>query len=501
MDRSPVAGSCPVSGPPTSRSRPPTSRPPTSQPSTSGHVVLPQADGAAYGSLRSRPTPRAERYALGRALREQVPRSALARWSPAPDRRGVLEQVQDAHQGRLDHLVPVRTGRMVASPYGFLRGAAAVMAEDFASLPATGITPVISGDAHLGNVGFYGSPSRSLVLDLNDFDEAHPGAWEWDLRRLTASTWVAGRHNGFSEDHCGRAVASAVAAYREHVRDLADQPLFERSFQELDVEALDSTASDDSLRKELARSAKRAAKRTSDRALPRLTEGVGGDRRITLDPPLVTAPEPDDADLLPAALDAYLATLAPHWARVLGGYTLVDVAHKAVGVGSVGLRAYVALLEGSQPDDVVLLQLKQARRSVVAPFVHGDSAWHAHQGQRVVEYQQALQTVSDPLLGWTSVGERQYYVRQFRNMKGTVALDGIDAGALADYAGICGRLLAKGHARTSGASMIAGYLGRSDAVDEALRHFARAYADQTERDHAALVEAVARGELPVERGV
>ena len=215
------------------------------------------------------------------------------------------------------------------------------------------------------------------------------------------------------------------------------------------------------------------------------------------EPPLITRPEPEDAELLAAALDDYLrhaaAALGPH---PVGGYTLVDLAHKVVGVGSVGLRAYVALLEGSSPDDVLFLQLKQARRSVVARYVHGESAWHAHQGQRVVEYQQALQTVSDPLLGWTTVGEHQYYVRQFRDMKGAITVDGIDAAALADYAGVCGYLLAKGHARTSGASMIAGYVGSSDKVDEALCRFARAYADQTERDHAALLAAVARGVLP-----
>jgi uncharacterized protein (DUF2252 family) len=190
---------------------------------------------------------------------------------------------------------------------------------------------------------------------------------------------------------------------------------------------------------------------------------------------------------------------------VLGGYTLVDLAHKVVGVGSVGLRAYVALCEGSSPDDVVFLQIKQARRSVVARFVHGDSAWHAHQGQRVVEYQQALQTVSDPLLGWTSMHsrdtERQYYVRQFRDMKGAITIEGIDAAALADYAGICGYLLARGHARTSGASMIAGYLGGSDQADHAFSDFARAYADQTERDHQALRAAVDRGLLPCENGI
>jgi len=470
------------------------------------HVVLPQSDTSAYASLRERSVPRTERYARGRALREQVPRSSLARWAPAtnatnaPGRRDVVAQVREAHQGRLDRLVPVRTARMAASPYGFLRGTAAVMAEDFATLPATGIAPVICGDAHVGNIGFYGSPSRDLVLDLNDFDEAHPGAWEWDLRRLAASIWVAGRGSSMREDQCEDAARSAVAAYRHHLWDLSARPLLERSFESLDLDRLRVTASDAGLLEEIERSAARAQRRTSDRALPRFTEQRDGARRIVEEPPLITRPEPEDAELLADALDAYLRTLAPHWARVLGGYTLVDVAHKVVGVGSVGLRAYVALLEGSDEDDVVFLQLKEARRSVIAPFVHGGSAWHAHQGQRVVEYQQALQTVSDPLLGWTTVGDHQYYVRQFRNMKGSVVLDDIDAAALADYAGVCGRLLAKGHARTSGASMIAGYLGRSDHADTALAAFARAYADQTERDHATLVAAVRRGELAAEGG-
>ncbi|HEY5852563.1 MAG TPA: DUF2252 family protein, partial [Aldersonia sp.] len=205
-----------------------------------------------------------------------------------------------------------------------------------------------------------------------------------------------------------------------------------------------------------------------------------------------------EAHLVAHALDEYLDTRSSHWRRVLGGYTLLDVAHKVVGVGSVGLRAYVALLEGSSAEDVVFLQLKQARRSVLAQYVHGESAWHAHQGQRVVEYQQALQTVSDPLLGWATVDGRQYYVRQFRNMKGTIPLDTMDADTLTDYAGVVGALLAKGHARTSGSSMIAGYIGRSDRVADALCTFARRYADQTEADHAALVAAVDRGLLPVE---
>jgi uncharacterized protein (DUF2252 family) len=464
------------------------------------HTVLADADGTPYSSLRQRPMARSERYAIGKALRKRVPRSSLADWHPPADRPDPIRLIQESHEGRVDGLVPVRVGRMIASPYGFLRGTAVVMAEDVARLPATGITPVVCGDAHLGNFGFYASPERDLVIDLNDFDEAHPGSWEWDLRRLVASIWVAGRQNGASEDECAAAVAQCVAAYRDEVRYLADQPLLSRSYQRLDVDRL-AKESPKTLRTEVERAAKRARQRTSDRAVPRFTRQVEGRRRIVEEPPLITRVTDADAEQIAAALDAYLITLASHWRRVLGGYTIVDIAHKVVGVGSVGLRAYVALLEGSSADDVVFLQLKQARRSVLARHVHGESAWHAHQGQRVVEYQQALQTVSDPLLGWTTVGERQYYVRQFRNMKGAVALDAIDAEALADYAGVLGHLLAKGHARTSGASMIAGYLGRSDRVDEALCRFARAYADQTEADHAALVKAVDRGLLPVERGV
>jgi uncharacterized protein (DUF2252 family) len=438
---------------------------------------------------------------MGKELRRQVPRRSLGEWSARSDRPDPVQLIIESHDGRLDWLIPVRVGRMAATPYGFLRGAAIVMAEDVARLPSTGITPVICGDAHLGNFGFYASPEQDLVIDLNDFDEAHPGAWEWDLRRLVASIWVAGRQNGASEPQCEAAVLRCVAGYRDEVRDLASTPLLARSYQRLDVDHLQRSAADESLRAEIKRAAARARRGTSDRALPRFTSQRDGKRHIVEDPPLVTRVNYAEADQIARGLDEYLGTLAPHWRRALGGYTLIDIAHKVVGVGSVGLRAYVALLEGSSPDDVVFLQLKQARRSVLARHVHGESAWHAHQGQRVVEYQQALQTVSDPLLGWTTVGEHQYYVRQFRNMKGTVALDSIDGAALADYAGITGHLLAKGHARTSGASMIVGYAGSSDHLDVAVARFARRYADQTEADHAALVKAAKRGVVPIEHGL
>jgi uncharacterized protein (DUF2252 family) len=421
----------------------------------------------------------------------------MAYWTPPAGRADPVQQVIAQNTGRTDWLIPIRIGRMVASPYAFLRGSANIMADDFAELPASGISPVICGDAHLGNFGFYASPERELVFDLNDFDESHPGAWEWDLRRLVTSVHVAGRQNGFRESACGDAVWHAVAEYREQIAFLAAQPLLARSFDRLNVDRLRS-ASKAGFREEIDRAARRARRRTSDRALPRFTERHDGTARLVEEPPLITRLPPAERDQLEEALDGYLNTLPPHWARILAGYRIVDIAHKVVGVGSVGLRAYVALCEGSSPDDVVFLQLKQARRSVIARHQHGDAAWHRHQGQRVVEYQQALQTVSDPLLGWTTVGDLQFYVRQFRDMKGAILIEDINAGALADYAGICGYLLAKSHARTSGASMIAGYIGSSEKLDEVLCRFARAYADQVESDHAALAAAVRRGVLPAE---
>nr|WP_274519738.1 DUF2252 family protein [Demequina aestuarii] len=288
--------------------------------------------------------------------------------------------------------------------------------------------------------------------------------------------------------------------HRNEVRRQANQALFTRSFERLDMDrtALHETGS--SLDSELKRAAKRARKRTSDRALPRFTTENGGARQIVEEPPLITRLSDAEAEMVAEGLDEYLMTLDPHWRRILGGYTLVDVAHKVVGVGSVGLRAYVALLEGSSKEDVIFLLLKQARRSVLAQHVHGDKARHEHQGQRVVEYQKALQTVSDPLLGWTTVDDRQFYVRQFRNMKGAVSLKNISGKALANYAGIAGRLLAKGHARTSGASMIAGYVGKGTNVDKAMAKFAKAYADQTEADHEALLAAVKSGRMSIAEG-
>ncbi len=486
-------------------------------PRTAQHTVLATTDSSAFRSVREQSTTREERYQLGRDLRNIVPVKTLGRWKATSHRTDPVTLIEQSHVGRVPELIAVRVGRMASSPYGFLRGAAVVQAADSAFLPSTGIMPVVCGDSHLGNFGFYRSPEGEQVIDLNDFDEAHPGSWEWDLRRLTASVYVAGRENGYSEDDCADAVRTCVHAYRDEMVYLAEQPLFARSFNRLDTDRIRETVTEKGLRAEMKRALKAARKRTSDRALPKFTDEIEGKRKIVEDPPLITRLPEAEYEAVAASLDGYLDTLAPHWKTVVGGYTLVDIAHKVVGVGSVGLRAYVALLEGSSPDDVLFLQLKQARRSVLARFVHGEHALHDHQGHRVVEYQQALQTVSDPLLGWTSITLPQgaellgldgqvstepvtmdFYVRQFRNMKGTVPLDSINAQGLTDYAGIVGHLLAKGHARTSGASMVAGYLGKANAAADAFAHFARLYADQTEADHAEFVDAARSGRLPIE---
>jgi len=292
------------------------------------HVVLASADSDAFTSLRRRSTLRRDRYRMGEELRRQVPRRSLGDWSAPADRPDPVRLIMESHVGRLDWLIPVRVGRMAASPYGFMRGAAIVMAEDVARLPSTGITPVICGDSHMGNFGFYASPEQDLVIDLNDFDEAHPGGWEWDLRRLVASIWVAGRQNGASERECESAVLRCVAGYREEVRDLASTALLTRSYQRLDVDHLHQSTKDKSLRAEIKRAAGRARRRTSDRALPKFTSERDGKRRIVEDAPLITRVSYAEADQVARGLDEYLDTLAPHWRRALGGYTLIDVATK-----------------------------------------------------------------------------------------------------------------------------------------------------------------------------
>ena len=372
-----------------------------------GHVVLASADSEAFTSLRRRSTSRRGPVPDGQgapaAGSAQLAGGVVCAAGPA--RPGAADH-RVASTGRLEWLIPVRVGRMTATPYGFLRGAAIVMAEDVARLPSTGITPVICGDAHLGNFGFYA------------FAGAGPGHRPERLRRgaprrMGVGSSPAGRQHlgrGPAERRQRAGMRVGRAALRRRVPRRGPGSGLDRRCWPGPTSASRSTICS------RARPGKVAAGRDQAGGRPGSPRdqrpgaaqvhqpNATGRRRIVEDPPLVTRISYAEADALAQGLDEYLGTLAPHWRRVLGGYTLIDIAHKVVGVGSVGLRAYVALLEGSSPDDVLFLQLKQARRSVLARYVHGESAWHAHQGQRVVEYQQALQTVSDPLLGWTSVG-------------------------------------------------------------------------------------------------
>jgi uncharacterized protein (DUF2252 family) len=457
------------------------------------HTVLTDADGSAYRSLRQRPVTRAERYALGKSLRKRVPRKSLADWTAPPDRPDPVQLINFSHQGRVDRLIPIRVGRMVDSPYGFLRGTAVVMAEDVAHLPATGITPVVCGDSHFGNFGFYASPERDLVIDLNDFDEAHPGCWEWDLRRLAASIWVAGRHNGTSEDHCGNAVRSCVASYRQELRRLADLPLFTRSFVRLDVDRLAAETAGP-LSEQVARSAKRARHRTGDRALPRFTHEVDGERKIVEEPPLITRLPPRESEQLAEALDEYLETLPSYRRRVLGGYTLVDVAHKVVGVGSVGLLAFVLLLRGRDENDLMVLQVKQAQASVLEAYTR-KSVFTKH-GHRVVTGQRLMQAASDSFLGWIDgPAGRSFYVRQLRDMKWSPDPASLSEKRIGAYAMLCGTTLGRAHARSGDAIAISAYLGTGKSFDKAVGVFAESYADQTEQDFAAFTGAIADGRL------
>jgi uncharacterized protein (DUF2252 family) len=309
-----------------------------------------------------------------------VKRGVLGRWCTPEDRADPVDLVEETHLGRLEHLIPVRVGRMVASPYAFLRGAAFLMAGDFQRMPRTGIEPVFYDDAHLGNFGFYASPERDLVFDLNDFDEAHPGPWEWDLWRVTASIWVADRQNGLTEGTCEDAVLWCAAAYRRQIAQLAGKPLLTRSFNRMDMTGC-------------ARRWRtgRCERRWSDLRIshacapatvrsPKLTREHDGVRHILDQPPLVIHVSDEEKERLIDGLEAYLQTVPPHWRRVLSSHVVIEVAHKVVGVGSVGLRAFVVLLQGNDAHDVLFLQMKQARGSCVAPFVHGATAWHAPSG-------------------------------------------------------------------------------------------------------------------------
>jgi len=395
-------------------------------------------------------------------------------------------------------LLPIRYARMRASPFGFFRGAAALMASDLSKTPGTGLRVQACGDCHVGNFGGFGSPERRLVFDINDFDETLPAPWEWDVKRLAASIVLASRELGLNESHCADAARSAVRSYRENMREYAGMHALDVWYSHLDAEILVEGAKTAAAKKRWRRIEKAAEHETADHVFPRITDVEKGRRRIVDQPPLVYHP-PQMARIgkhLRDMFERYRRTLPEERRVILDRYRIIDVARKVVGVGSVGTRCAVALLMAGKHDPL-FLQFKEARASVLEPYA-GKSRYE-NQGERVVTGQRMLQSASDVFLGWTRDDDgRDYYFRQLRDMRMKIDLTAMSRQDWLEYVALCGLALARAHARTGDPARIAGYLGKSASFDQAVEKFAIAYADQAERDHAALVKAIRAGGLPVQ---
>jgi uncharacterized protein (DUF2252 family) len=467
----------------------------------------------ATGSL----APPAERINYGKSARTRVPRedhAALEVSAGRPDPMGLLER-QDVT--RVPDLVPVRYGRMAASPFAYFRGAALPMASDLAATPVTGLTVQACGDAHLSNFGIFASPERRLIFDINDFDETLPGPWEWDVKRLAASIEIAGRENGFSAKERRKVVLAAIGRYRDAMRAFAGMTNLDVWYAHLDLEDLRAqlkSALTGRLRKEVDKGMARARSRDSLQALAKLTAVADGQRKIVPDPPLVIPvgnlmADQEDATGLHAMvsdmLGAYRHTLHEDSAELLLRYELADLARKVVGVGSVGTRCWIVLMLGSDDADPLFLQVKEAEQSVLAEFA-GPSQYSQH-GERVVVGQRFTQAASDIFLGWVRVGRgidgrpHDYYVRQLRDGKLSADVAAMPPAWMRRYASFCGWTLARAHARTGDRFAISAYLGSADVFEQAIADFAGSYADQNERDHASLVHAVKSGRLAAATGV
>jgi uncharacterized protein (DUF2252 family) len=426
--------------------------------------------------------PRAERRSAGEALRDRVPRASHAKWKPGP--RDPIVILRQDGRGRLKELLPIRYGRMCASPLAFLRGAASVMAADLAPTPATGLRVQACGDAHLLNFGGFDTPERRQVFDITDFDETLAAPWEWDVKRLAASVAVAGRYLRHPDRDCGAAARATVAAYREMMQQLAEMTPLDVWYARLDLEKDGNLV--------LASHGHAGRDHPAAKVFPKTAENKKGRLRIVEVPKKIYHSHAVEAEAK-AFLRRFRKSLALERRVLLDRFHQVDVAMKVVGVGSVGTRCAVALLLDDDGDPL-FLQIKEARRSVLAPFAGKSS--YANQGERVVQGQRLMQSASDIFLGWSRDGRgRDYYCRQLWDGKVSVSIEGMSGTWLTEYAGLCGRTLAHAHARSGDAARIAGYLGDNDRFDQAVGTFALAYADQTERDHAALVKAVKAGKI------
>ncbi|WP_411870899.1 DUF2252 domain-containing protein [Vulcanococcus limneticus] len=438
--------------------------------------------------------PRAERLAAGKGLRQTVPRKAHATWRPAPDRPDPIATLEESSAGRLPSLIPIRYGRMMRSPFTFLRGSAALMASDLATTATTNVQVQACGDCHVLNFGLFATPERNLVFDLNDFDETHPAPFEWDLKRLTASLVVAARDSRMTDQEAEAAVLACVHSYRTKLREYSHLSPLDVWYERLDARDLIAMAPDEKSRKFREKLALKARKRVIDHLFPKIVSQVGGTHRfVDMPPVLFHVDDPDLDQRVKAALEDYRQSLSHERQVLFDRYRLEDVAIKVVGIGSVATRCWVALFF-SEDNHPMILQIKEARRSVLEPFTQPSA--YDNQGQRVVVGQRLMQSSSDIMLGWVrSINGVDLFIRQLRDMKLSVPLEGLTAIQLERYADVCAWTLARAHAKSGDAAMISGYLGKSDTFDRALADFAGAYADQTERDHRCLVEAVQSGRL------
>ena len=457
----------------------------------------------------------AERAARGRAARAEVPRSVHGEWFAPADRRDPVELLEQQAASRVPELVPIRYGRMLVSPFTFYRGAAYLMAADLARSPRTGLTAQLCGDAHLSNFGGFAAPDRQLVFDINDFDETLPGPFEWDLKRLVASFAVAGRDLDFPVKQRRQVNLAVTRAYREAMRGLASMKTLDLWYSRVDVDALiaqfQSTATA-KRRKLMEKNLAKTRAKDSLRAFSKLTTIVDGERRIASDPPLIVpiedlAGSSDHEAIVEFAQDVtrgYRRTLQGDRRHLLERFRYVHGARKVVGVGSVGTRAWIILMVGRDNDDPLFLQLKEAQASVLEPFL-GKSRYADH-GRRVVEGQRLMQAASDIMLGWDRVTgvdgvKRDFYFRQLWDNKGSAIVEGMKPRELTAYAEICGRTLARAHARSGDAVSISAYLGSSDTLDRALADFAELYADRNELDYAAIAAAVRSARVQAQAGL
>ena len=445
----------------------------------------------------------------GKTLRKAVPRDVFASWVPASTRPNAAELLFSQDAMRVKELVPVRHERMSASSFAFYRGAALVMASDLSTLPTTGIEVQVCGDAHISNFGLYLSPERRTIFDINDFDETCRGPWEWDVARLAASVEICGRYRGFSTEVREKAVCGAVQMYRAAMWRLSHMGNMEVWYAHADMDELANKLGgrlNKKSRKKLEKTMEKSKKKNSTRAVEKFTEVVDGQLRVKSDPPLIMPlrnivqrrtngeiDEYDVANIIARVLMQYKETLPPERAALLEAYHGVDMAHKVVGVGSVGLQAWIVVLEGVDEFDSLVLQIKEATSSVLERFV--GSSRYDNYGQRVVEGQHAMQTASDTLLGWTRLKmpdgrSHDYYVRQLWDGKGSIDLDAIDENQFDGLARACGVTLAHAHARTGDRHAIASYLGKKDVFDKAMLQFARMYAQQNERDYQRFLQAI-----------